>query len=160
MDIVCLDEYWSDIESLGVVATDYREKSWAPAVEDLIEGEALFLLFDGTISTTLTPRQRTEIGSVPFPGSRASGRSSFAIGSLFFLAIPQEAPNREGAGFLFEYLTSEGVTERFRRETGVEIFTPDRFPADIRIVPSITNRVREPEMKPFLDWLYSHSYGD
>lgn len=152
-------EYWKEIESSGFVAPDYREKPWAPAVQDLIQGNGLFLLFDATIYRPLLPEERREIEYIPFPGSRAEG-SSFSVGSFFYLAVPDEAQNREGAAALVDYLTSEGITRRFRQTTGTEIFMQNEFPENIRIIPSIATSAREPAMRPFLDWLRSHTYGD
>ena len=124
----------------------------------MYNNEAVFVLADATLLKSLLPQQRKDMAYFAFPGSQRED-SAWRVGSLFYLAVPEDAPNRRGARRLVEYLSSEDVAKRFRQSSGVEVLRAESVRAGTQLIPSITQRVREPEMRPFLNWLTKQNEG-
>jgi ABC-type glycerol-3-phosphate transport system substrate-binding protein len=146
---------WMEIENAGLVNSDYKDKSWPLSVSNMVEGKALFVLFDDAVYSPIDAEHRKDIGSVPFPGSLTvdTGIDPWQVGSLFYLAIPAGTGEKEGSQLLLDYLTNESVTGRFFGDTGLKLFSSEEIPEDINTVPSVAQSIRDPLFRPLIEWL-------
>ena len=147
-------EMWIAIEKAGLVNHDFRETSWADSIRRVIEGNALFVLFDGTALKPLTPAERESLGFLPFPGSQTIG-SPWKVGSLLYLVAPSRAEDPEwsstGGKELLDYFTSEGVVQRVRGQTGLEVYAGSDIGIETRLIPSITSDARNPDYRQLIE---------
>jgi len=79
--------------------------------------------------------------------------------SSFYFAIPEifisneSKTKKEGVKLLLNYLTSEGVVNRLKKEADINILDSSNLHNNIRILSSITQKLCEPEMQPVLEWI-------
>ena len=74
---------------------------------------------------------------------------------MFYLAVPATTDAAPAARELVSYLTSEGVRARFLTQTAIELYGAGSFAENLLIVPSIADKVRDPAMRPLIEWLDS-----
>lgn len=153
-DMISAIPQWIDLVDRGFVSPEYATRTWAQAVTDVLNNDALFILSDATIITSLLPNQRGALRSIAFPGSRGVS-SGWQIGSIYYLVVPETAASPKGAKALIEYLTSVGIRERFFADTGIELFGPDSFRDEVSLLQSVTTGVRDTKFQPLRDWIDS-----
>jgi len=147
---------WRYIEEAGLVNEDYRSISWADSIRRVVEGRSLFVLFDATILKPLLPKERASLGFMPFPGSQTAPQP-WQIGSLLYLVAPafESRPgwSPDGAKDLVAYFSSEGVVNRLREETGMEIYAASEYGSNINLIPSVTTDARNPVYRSLIESL-------
>ncbi len=133
--------------------SDFRTRNFAWSQLAVNSGESLFVLSDSNIYRNIPPRERDFLGSVPFPGSVGQ---KWVVGSNFYLeayASEEVSPNTLAAGdLLLDYLRSEGIRQRFLKQTGIR-FLPDQGQRERKDIPSIAHRTIETEMQELLKYL-------
>jgi len=144
---------WNKLVADGLVNPDFADTGLAASLYSIRGGEGLFVLSDSSIYGAYLPDERSEIESIPFPGSIEQGwqiGGSFYLGLIYGENTPDEVV-RAGA-LLNEYLRNGEIRERFLQKTGI-LLLPETTPGDLNEVPSLTQKVRDPELRELLSLL-------
>ena len=135
----------------GLINPDHRQLNQAGSQLGILEGRGLFVLSDESIYSTYSPADRGRLQSIPFPGSENQG---WRIGSGVILGgfTSSETDPRvaEAEDLLLDYLHSEGVSERFLRETGIRLLPRRTSRFAVKDLPSLTGFVGDAEYRDLL----------
>ena len=142
---------FEDLAGRGLINPDHPRLNQAGSQLGITQGRGLFVLSDESIYSTYSPGERSRLGSVPFPGSESRG---WRVGSGILLGgfTPPESDPRsaEAEDLLLEYLHSEGVSERFLRETGIRLLPRRTSLFAVTELPSLTGMVGDSKYRDLL----------
>ncbi len=142
---------WRELIENGWMNPDFRQQNWARSQFSISEGKSLFVLSDSGIYNIYLPGERNKIEAIPFPGSEQGG---WQVGSSFYLCLigPEgTVPETVLAGELLrDYLSSNGIRQRFLEKTGIILNEQSSIGIN-REIPSITHKVRDPELMELID---------
>lgn len=146
-------ESWETLQESGHFDKNYHDMNMAYSQIAITEGDSLFVLSDSSIFSTYSPAGRSELGAIPFPGSVSQG---WEVGSNFYLEMfaAEDSPESSilSAELIIDYLRSEGVSQRFLKQTGI-LLLPDKERSGIKEIPAMTHHSMELEIQDLLRYL-------
>lgn len=108
-------EAFAEYLERGWVWEGYAEADWPSALRPLIDGKAAFCLLSDSLSSSIPPDYRQDIGFLPFPRRGEDQEDPWLIGSVVFLGINAETGAPGASGKVLEFLTSPGTTGRLSK---------------------------------------------
>jgi ABC-type glycerol-3-phosphate transport system substrate-binding protein len=131
---------WQRWDRDGFIIPQWRALDWPASIQQVVDGKAAFVLLNGNLASSF-PREAGEfIAVLPFPGG-----SSWTVGSVWFLAVPAGTETPGEAAQLFDFLLSEGVTDRLSRGLNVPFFAAGDGQGE-RVYASVTSDTNSPVM--------------
>ncbi len=141
---------WDKLVEDRFINPDFSMQNFASSQLAVSTGKSLFVLSDSSIYSTYPPAERSEIDSIPFPGTTAQ---KWQIGSGYYLSGSFRADEKrsilDAEDLLISYLHSDEVRDRFLRNAGIRLLSKESKPA-LRDIPSLTQRAGDPELQDLL----------
>ena len=136
-------EVWSEFDiyerwiEMEWIHSEHLQQDWPVSVLQMVSGDAAFVLIPSSLSSTIPLERRTGVGIIPF---LSGPDQNWIVGSLWFLAVPEESEYPKLAEEFAEYLRSPDVSQRLQDTIGRRFFARDEADT-LKVLESVTNNL-------------------